>query len=103
MNPGSPVRFLEQALNELALARRHLEHSYRRVVRVSADLEAVSADELESVEAFTSRFARTVDLLVNKVLRALDRASCCHRAHSWTRSTGRNSGARWSGQTCCGR
>ncbi len=73
MNPGSPVRFLEQALNELALARRHLEHSYRRVVHLSANLEAVSADELESVEAFTSRFARTVDLLVNKVLRTLDR------------------------------
>ena len=28
---------------------------------------------MESAEAFTSRFARTVDLLVNKVLRGLDR------------------------------
>jgi uncharacterized protein YutE (UPF0331/DUF86 family) len=50
-----------------------LDHSYRRVERLPADLEAASPDELESVEAFTSRFARTVDLLVNKLLRCLDR------------------------------
>lgn len=73
MNPGSPTELLRQALDELARARRHLDHSYGRVVRVPANLETVSPDELESVEAFTSRFARTVDLLVNKVLRCLDR------------------------------
>ncbi len=39
-----------------------------------ADLKGATAGQLESVEAFSSRFARTVDLLVNKVLRSLDRA-----------------------------
>lgn len=34
----------------------------------------MDADQLESVEVFCSRFARTVDLLVNQVLRGLDRA-----------------------------
>lgn len=37
------------------------------------DLQQVQGDQLESAEAFTSRFVRAVDLLVNKVLRSLDR------------------------------
>ena len=36
-------------------------------------LEPATEKQLESAEAFTGRFARSVDLLVNKVLRALDR------------------------------
>jgi hypothetical protein len=66
-------RLLDQALAELAAARRHLDFSAERVRKVPANLESVSEEALESAEAFTSRFARTVDLLVNKVLRAIDR------------------------------
>ncbi len=44
------------------------------MVALPADLAGISPTHLESVEAFSSRFARTVDLLVNKVLRSLDRA-----------------------------
>jgi uncharacterized protein YutE (UPF0331/DUF86 family) len=36
-------------------------------------LSGATEEQLASVEAFTGRFARTVDLLVNKVLRSLDR------------------------------
>lgn len=64
---------LQVALDELAQARRHLDHSARQVAALPADLQGATANQLESVEAFSSRFARTVDLLVNKVLRSLDR------------------------------
>jgi len=36
-------------------------------------LEGATERQLESAEAFTGRFTRSVDLLVNKVLRSLDR------------------------------
>ena len=66
-------QFLEQALAELAQARQHLDYSFQHVSALPDNLEGATAQQLESVEAFCSRFARTVDLLVNKALRSLDR------------------------------
>ncbi len=73
MNPETPRRLLDHALVELEAARRHLDFSAERVRNLPGDLQLISEAQLESAEAFTSRFARTVDLLVNKVLRGLDR------------------------------
>lgn len=64
---------LRQTLDELSAARRHLDYSYGRVAEFPDNLDGVTGARLESAEAFTSRFARAVDLLVNKVLRSLDR------------------------------
>lgn len=70
-----PAReLLAAALAELASARRHLDYSFQQVAALPGNLEGVDEHHLESIEAFSSRFARTVDLLVNKVLRSLDRA-----------------------------
>lgn len=66
-------RWLEQALVELASARRHLDYSCEQVAGLPETLEGATEKQLESTEAFTGRFARSVDLLVNKVLRSLDR------------------------------
>ena len=68
-----PKKLLEQSLADLRHARIHLDYSYAQVCQWENTLEQLKEDELESVEAFTSRFARCVDLLVNKVLRSLDR------------------------------
>jgi uncharacterized protein YutE (UPF0331/DUF86 family) len=73
MNLVTDLLLLRQALEELAAARRHLDFSATRVSALPADLKGVSDAQLESAEAYTSRFARTVDLLVNKVLRGIDR------------------------------
>ncbi len=58
-------------LGDLKRMAAHLSQSLERCADI--DLGAC-ADNLsdERVEAFTSRFARTADLLVNKVLRTLD-------------------------------
>jgi uncharacterized protein YutE (UPF0331/DUF86 family) len=66
-------QLLAQALAELSQARNHLDYSFAQVAPLPPDLAVVTAAQLESVEAFCSRFARTVDLLVNKTLRCLDR------------------------------
>ncbi len=73
MSRDRASEFLEQGLAELALARQHLDFSFQQVAGMSDGLQVATAGQLESVEAFSSRFARTVDLLVNKVLRSLDR------------------------------
>lgn len=73
MNHDHVRELLVQALSELADAQRHLDYSYQQVASLPDTLASVSESQLVSVEAFTSRFARTVDLLVNKVLRCLDR------------------------------
>ncbi len=64
---------LEQGLAELANARRHLDYSFQQVAGLPDILKDATEEQLESAEAFTGRFARSVDLLVNKVLRSLDR------------------------------
>lgn len=64
---------LAQALAELANARRHLDYSFQQVAGLPDTLKGATEKQLESAEAFTGRFARSVDLLVNKVLRCLDR------------------------------
>lgn len=73
MKPNHVRELLAQGLTELAEARRHLDFSHQQVASLPDALTGVTESELESVEAFTSRFARAVDLLVNKVLRSLDR------------------------------
>lgn len=74
MKPEPAREMLAAALAELTLARRHLDYSFQQVARLPGNLEGVDENQLESIEAFSSRFARTVDLVVNKVLRSLDRA-----------------------------
>lgn len=73
MKPDQARSFLEQALADLAGARKHLNFSCLQVASLPDTLEGATEQQLESAEAFTGRFARAVDLLVNKVLRCLDR------------------------------
>lgn len=73
MKPGEAKALLRVNLDELKQARVHLDYSYQRIEGLAGDFKLLAEGELESVEAFCGRFARTVDLLVNKVLRSLDR------------------------------
>lgn len=72
MNLQDTKSLLLADLGDLKRMAAHLARSLERC----ADREASSElDDLsdERVEAFTSRFARTADLLANKTLRTLDR------------------------------
>lgn len=73
MSAGSAYSaLLQSARQELLDARQHLNFSIKSVSSILAEGEWTEL-ELEKVEAFTSRFARVVDLLINRVLRAIDR------------------------------
>ena len=73
MKPDHVSQLLKQGLADLGDARRHLDYSFQQIAGLPATLTGATEAQLESVEAFTGRFARAVDLLVNKVLRSLDR------------------------------
>jgi uncharacterized protein YutE (UPF0331/DUF86 family) len=72
MTTNSQAALLKESVEELQQAISHLRYSAQSVKKTPDSLEGVTEAELERVEAFTSRFARVVDLISKKVLRALD-------------------------------
>jgi uncharacterized protein YutE (UPF0331/DUF86 family) len=72
MNPQDTKSLLLADLADLKRMSAHLGHSLERCAGMEASNELDDLSD-ERVEAFTSRFARTADLLVNKTLRTLDR------------------------------
>lgn len=67
------ARLLRQRLDDLTRARDALELSYRRIGSAEMiDVHSRSPDGLIEIEAFTARFARLTDVLVQQVLRTVD-------------------------------
>lgn len=73
MKTRDPLLVLQASLKDMEKTAVWLRQSWDRC-RVIPVAEAGSEANAESIEAFMSRFARTVDLLTNKALRALDLA-----------------------------
>ena len=71
MNEITTARLLRASLDELRQARAHLSFSAQSVGQIGGAGSDRSEADLEKIEAYTGRFARVVDLLTNKVLRAL--------------------------------
>lgn len=74
MSSSIYAKQLRAAADELVAAVDHLKFSRDSVasfVGVEA-MEDWSPEALEKIEAFTSRFARVVDLLIHRVLRSID-------------------------------
>jgi uncharacterized protein YutE (UPF0331/DUF86 family) len=70
MDKGS-IEILKENLYALNLSLKRLKHSFEKCSKIS--LKSIySDDEFEVFEAMTSRYARTTDMLINKVLRSLD-------------------------------
>jgi hypothetical protein len=70
MDKGSLER-LKEILSALNLSLKRLLYSYE-TCRKTGLKETYSEEELVVFEAMTSRYARTTDMLINKVLRSLD-------------------------------
>ncbi|MCM8624902.1 hypothetical protein [Accumulibacter sp.] len=67
----SKAELLREELSGLQLAAAHLRHSTERC-RELIGQEALSPEQLERFESFTSRFARLADLLIQRVFRLID-------------------------------
>jgi len=62
---------LQEEISSVNDAGEILSQSLKKCERIGVKNE-YSADELESIEAFTSRFARTADILTQRTFRLID-------------------------------
>ena len=58
-------------LENLAMAKDALQYSFQKCQKIKLH-EGLSNEELEGFEAFTSRFARLSDIIIQKIFRLLD-------------------------------
>lgn len=65
------MNLLAQNKNDVAKAIGHLEYSFNKVRGFDLTRLDWSEEELETLESFSSRFARTADLVVSRLLRSL--------------------------------
>jgi uncharacterized protein YutE (UPF0331/DUF86 family) len=73
MNPQTQATYLRESLAELDRALGHLEYSATACADLPLPQTPPTEEALAIIEAFTSRFARVVDLMSKRVLRAMDR------------------------------
>jgi hypothetical protein len=72
MNPDIQASYLRDSLAELDRALGHLTYSASACADLPHPQAAPSEEALARIDAFTSRFARVVDLISKRVLRAMD-------------------------------
>lgn len=72
MNSPHHAAFLAESLAELERALGHLEYSAAKCPVPPLGSITASEEVLANIEAFTSRFARVIDLMTKRVLRAID-------------------------------
>ena len=72
MNPQTQAAYLAESLAELERALSHLVYSANACADLPPDEPTPNEEVLARIEAFTSRFARVVDLMSKRVLRAMD-------------------------------
>jgi hypothetical protein len=56
---------------DVGLALKHLEYSFKKVQSFDLTRQDWTEDELETLESFSSRFARCSDLVISRLFRSL--------------------------------
>lgn len=70
MNPLH-IEVLRKNIDSLTLSAEWTKHSYEKAKTIPLK-ETYHAEEFDTLEVLASRYARTTDMLVNKVLRSID-------------------------------
>jgi uncharacterized protein YutE (UPF0331/DUF86 family) len=65
------LEVLQENLQKLNLSSEWVRKSYEQAVKINKK-EDYTLEEFEKLEVLASRYARTTDMLVNKVLRSID-------------------------------
>jgi len=65
------IDILRENLNTLNLSANWVRHSYEQTAAIETKTK-YEIEEFDKLENLTSRYARTTDMLVNKVLRSID-------------------------------
>ena len=64
-------QILKDNLRSLEKSIKWLEHSYRKSLKIDLDRD-LSIEDFDTLENLTSRYARTIDLIISKVFRSID-------------------------------
>ena len=65
------IDILRENINALNLSANWVQWSYERTIKIEKK-DDFDAEEFAELEVLTSRYARTTDMLVNKVFRSID-------------------------------
>jgi len=65
------IDILRENIIALNLSANRIQWSYERTIKIDKK-DGYNVDEFAEFEVLTSRYARTTDMLVNKVLRSID-------------------------------
>lgn len=60
-----------QVMKSLLQAKSHLEYSFKKVQKIPLSSENLTEEQLETLESFSSRFARLSDMIISKYFRLL--------------------------------
>lgn len=66
-----PNLLMDTLKSEFLKSIHHLLVSYKKVKRLKTEVGVLSEDELEIWESFSSRFARSSDIFISKLLKAM--------------------------------
>ncbi len=72
MTQEDALQYLQEVLNQMQDAIRWLERSFKQCQSFGIKKE-YTADEFDKLENLCSRFGRTIDLIINKVFRSIDK------------------------------
>ena len=70
MNRENLLKIFCDDINKLSKNSQWLKKSYEKSKKI--DFNDIKEEDYEALEALSNRFGRTVDILINKVLRGLD-------------------------------
>lgn len=65
------LEYIHQVKEQLLKAVEHLDYSYKKVISLPTDPNALNEETLEVWESFSARFSRVVDLFLMKYLKAV--------------------------------
>ena len=68
MVPNPSRLLLMESIDELRVSLGHLDYSLQSLSNISVSFSLMNDEQLQVVEAYTSRFSRVVDLFINKTL-----------------------------------
>lgn len=71
MNRPSSAQHLQHCVVQLHDASKWLLRSYQQCANIDV-LQSLTAEQYDALENLSSRFARVVDILINKLYRAID-------------------------------
>ncbi|BAI79856.1 conserved hypothetical protein [Deferribacter desulfuricans SSM1] len=72
MNTERAIKILCDNIYLLIKNVEWLQKSYNKALKLNLNKENLGEEDLEILETLSNRFGRTVDILINKVLRSLD-------------------------------